>query len=91
MDDPFYIGLNGEEYELKRISGDTTKVPYLIGEFSGDGIHVKTKLIRLIKKTYLKGFPKTDDNIEEAIYEVLVTVVKGNITESIRGIIYIGL
>jgi hypothetical protein len=84
----YFIGINGKEYKLKRISGDPKKEPYLTGKFSGDGFVVDIKSVKMIKKILQEG-SKTD--VEDAEYEVDVTISKGKLKQKVKAILWFGV
>src|SRR5687767_12355596 len=59
----YYIGINGKEIVLKRITRKPGKPINFIGSFSGNGIRVVINNPRLIEKEYFEGEPKTEDNV----------------------------
>jgi hypothetical protein len=83
--DEYFISLNGKEHRLKRVTGNARKPPYFAGTFKGDGLKVKVASLRLVRKTYEKGSKRTEADVEDALYKVLVTVQRGSRTEEING------
>ena len=88
--DEYFIGINEKEFPLRRISKEPRKPPYFIGSFAGEGVRVEISHPRLIKKTYIPGEPKGEDNVQDAEYKVLVTVKKGALKKTFKGILWYG-
>ncbi len=88
--DEYFISLNSKEHRLKRTSGNAQKPPYFAGTFEGDGLKVAVKSLRLISKTYEKGSKRTEADVEDARYKVLVTVKHGRRVEEINGVLSYG-
>jgi hypothetical protein len=86
----YFIGINGKEFRLKRISKKPGKPHYFIGSFAGEGLSVQISHPRLIKKTYLPDEPRNEDNVLDAEYKVLVTVKKWDINKTFKGILLYG-
>jgi hypothetical protein len=72
----FFIGLNGSECRLRRVSR-RQKPHHFIGSFVGDDVSVEIDKPHLLKKTYTPNEPKTEDRVLDAEYAVRVTVRKG--------------
>lgn len=87
----YFIGINGEEIRLRKISKRAGKPHSFVGSFAGKGFGVDIGRPRLIKKTYFPGGPRNEDNVENAQYNVLVTVKRGARKESFEGILSYGL
>lgn len=87
----YFIGINGEEVRLRRVSKVTGKAPFFIGSYAGKGFNVDINRPRLIKKTYVPGEPRNEDNVDSASYKVLITIKKGTSKKSYNGILTYGL
>jgi len=87
----YFIGINGEELRLKRISKKAGKPHYFIGSFAGKGFSVNISHLREVKKTYLPNEPTNEDNVEGGAYNVLITVKKGARKKTFDGILMYGL
>lgn len=84
---PFYIGINGKTYHLNRVGKSPTKLPYLVGDYSGHGFKVRVKFIRILKETYAEGARKKDEgSVDEYQYESLVIIVKDGVTQKVKGV-----
>jgi hypothetical protein len=89
-DDPYFVGLNGKEYKLQHVAGRSDRPPYLVGIFSGDGLQVKIKPIKLVRKLYEEGSKKTEDDVVSVEYRVSVDVTDGTISKRIKGTLLYG-
>jgi hypothetical protein len=87
----YFIGINGEELHLRRISKKTGKPHSFIGSFAGKGLSVDISQPRLIKKTYFPGESRNEDNVEGGAYNVLITIKKGTSKKKFDGIFTYGL
>lgn len=87
----YFIGINGEEFQLRRISKKPGKPHSFIGSFAGNGFRVDISLPRLKKKTYFPDEPKDEDNVEGGAYDVRITVKKGASKKTFNGILMYGL
>jgi hypothetical protein len=85
----YFIGVNGKELRLKKVSRKR-EPHYFVGSFAGEGLSVQISHPRLIGKTYLPGEPRTEDNVLDAAYKVLVTVTKGKVKKTFNGILSYG-
>ena len=83
----YFIGLNGNEVQLKRTSGNPAKAPYFLGSFAAKEIHVVINNPRLKSKTYFKGEERNEFNVEDAVYKVDVTVKRGTTTQKYKDVI----
>jgi hypothetical protein len=92
--DEYFIGINGKEVRLRRISKRLGKLyhfpHHFIGSFAGKGVSVEISHPRLIKKIYGPDGARDEDNVEDAEYKVLVTVKKGSLKKSFKGILWYG-
>jgi hypothetical protein len=86
----YFIGINGKEFKLKRISRRPGEPTNFIGYFAGEGVSVEISHPRLIKKTYDPDEPRSAKIVLDAEYRVLVTVEKGNRKKTFRGILWYG-
>jgi len=86
----YYIGINGKELRLKRVTKKPGKPHSFVGSFAGEGLTVQISQARLIEKTYIPGEPRTEDNVLDVVYKVLVTVTKGNAKKTFNGILLDG-
>jgi hypothetical protein len=86
----YFIGINGKEFRLKKVSQERRKAHYFVGSFAGDGLSVQISHPRLIGKTYLPGEPRTEDNVLDAAYKVLVAVTNGKVKKTFNGILSYG-
>lgn len=82
----YYIGINGKEVALKRISKKHGNPTDFIGSFAGNGIRVVINNPRLTEKEYFEGEAKTEDNVLSAVYKVDVTVTKGMLTKTFKNV-----
>ena len=89
-EEDYFIGVNGIEHPMKKVSADPQAPHHFIGSFAGDGISVRVGQPRLLYKKYIPGEAETDDNILDAAYEVLVTVKKGGLERSFQGSLLYG-
>lgn len=79
----YYIGINGEEISLRRISTKPGKPTDFIGSFSGNGIRVIISNPRLIAKTNYE-----DEHLEGGSYKVDVTITKGRLTKKFKNMTF---
>jgi hypothetical protein len=87
----YYIGLNGKEYVLHRTDNNEGKPPYLTGTFSDGHFNVEIVAARLLKMEYEEGSEKTQYDVENAEYEVYVTIKKDNyIVKIVKAILWYG-
>ena len=77
----YYIGINGKEIGLKRISKTPGKPTDFIGSFAGNGIRVLINNARLIAKEHYEG-----EDIEGGTYKVDVTVTRGKLTRKFKNV-----
>jgi hypothetical protein len=89
-DSEYFIGLNGKEFQLRRISKEQGKPNDFIGSFAGEGLSVQINHPRLIKKTYLPDESRNEDDVLDAEYHVLITVKKGTLEKTFKGILWYG-
>jgi hypothetical protein len=82
----YYIGINGKEVQLKRISGNPARQPYFIGSFAAKGIHVVINNPQLKKKTYFEGEERNEFNVEDAVYKVDVIVKQGTTIQKYKDV-----
>ena len=87
----YFIGINGEEVQLKRISKKPGKSHLFIGSFAGSGFSVDIRLPRPVKKTNFPDTPRNEDEVEGGAYDVLITVKKGAQKKTFNGILMYGL
>lgn len=87
----YFIGINGEEVQLKRISKKPGKPHLFIGSFAGGGFSVNITLPRAVKKTNFPDAPRNEDEVEGGAYDVLITVKKGARKKTFNGILMYGL
>jgi hypothetical protein len=80
----YYIGINGKEVALKKTSKKFRNQHDFIGSYAGHGIRVVIHHPRLVSKTYFAGQPKTEENVEDAVYKVDVIVTEGKLTKSFK-------
>src|SRR3954465_11487685 len=85
----YFIGVNGKEFRLKRVS-KKRQPHYFVGSFAGQGLSVQISHARLIGKTYLPGEPRNESNVLDGAYKVLVTVRKGKIEKTFNGVLLYG-
>jgi hypothetical protein len=84
-DGEYSIGLNGKEFKLRRISKRPGKPHDYIGSFAGEGVSVVISHPRLMGKIkYEEG------EVVDANYKVLVTVKKGTLKKSFKGVLWDG-
>ena len=86
----YFIGINGKEFKLKRISRQPREPINFIGSFAGEGVSVEISHPRLIKKIYDPDEPRSAKIILDAEYKVLITVKKGNLKKTFRAILWYG-
>ena len=55
-----------------------TGIPWLLGDFVGEGLKLRVSNPRLIRKVYEDGQPKTDEFLLEARYRVSVEISRGH-------------
>jgi hypothetical protein len=89
-EETYFIGLNGEEVRLTRISKKPRKPHLFIGSFAGEGVSVEIGHPRLIGKSYVPNEPRTEANVLDAAYRVLVTVKKGALKKTFKGVLSYG-
>ena len=78
----YYIGINGKEITLKRISKQPGKPIDFIGTFTGEGINVNIGHARLVSEEYE---PKSEGGrFLSAEYKVDVTVMMGKVTNKFK-------
>jgi hypothetical protein len=88
----YFIGINGEELRLRRISKKPGKPHYFIGAFAGQGFRVDISLARPLKKTYVpEETANEEDSIAGGAYDVLITVRKGARKKTFNGVLMYGL
>lgn len=80
----YYIGINGKEVKLGRISKKPGKPTDFIGSFIGNGISVVINNPRLLNKIYTAGEPGNESGVEDASYKVDVTVTKGTVKKTFK-------
>jgi hypothetical protein len=90
-EDEYFIGINGKEVRLRRISKKPGKPTNFIGSFAGEGVSVEISHPRLIGKTYFPNVPRTEGNVLDASYKVLVTVKKGALKKSFKSVLSYGM
>jgi hypothetical protein len=76
-DNQMYIGLNGITYQLERIGKRPTKYPYLTGTFKNKSLVVVIQKTKLTEKLFFDETSKSEENIMNYSYEVLITIKKG--------------
>jgi hypothetical protein len=82
----YFIGINGEEIELRRVSKKRGKPTNFMGSFAGNGIRVVISNARLTSKTYFEGEARNEDNVENATYKVNVRVTTGGLTKTFKDV-----
>ncbi|HEX8250501.1 MAG TPA: hypothetical protein VF599_20165 [Pyrinomonadaceae bacterium] len=87
----YFIGINGDELRLRRISKKPGKPHHFIGTFAGSGYSVVISLTRPIKKMPFPDKPRDEDEVEGGAYDVLITVKKGARKKTYNGILTYGL
>ena len=87
----YFIGINGEELQLRRISKKSGKPHLFIGSFAGSGFSVDISLLRPVKKPNIPDELGNEDEIEGGAYDVLITVKKGARKKTFNGILMYGL
>lgn len=87
----YFIGINGDEIKLRRISKNPGKPNPFIGTFAGGGFSVVISLTRPIKKTPFPDNPGDEDVVEGGAYDVLITVKKGALKKTFNGVLMYGL
>lgn len=83
----YYIGINGKEIKLSRISQKLGKPTNFIGSFTGSGYSVSIGNARLLSKKYFEGEARTEDNVEDASYKVDVTVTQGTLAKTFKDVV----
>jgi hypothetical protein len=89
-EDEYFIGINGKEVRLRRIAKQSGRPAYFLGSFAGEGVSVQISHPRLIKKTYLPGEPRNEENVLDAEYKVLIAVKKGALKKTYNGVFWYG-
>lgn len=89
-DGEYYVGLNGKEFKLRRVSKGQGRPNDFIGSFAGEGLSVQITQPRLTEKTYLPNEPRNEDNVLDAAYHVLITVKKGALKKTFKGVLLYG-
>lgn len=84
----YFIGINGEEVRLRRVSKKTGKAHYFIGSYAGKGFNIDISHPRLIKKTYVPGEPRNEDNVDSASYKILITIKRELVKRPITGFLH---
>ena len=87
----YFIGIKGKEVRLRRISKKPGKSHRFIGSFAGEGVSVEIGHPRLIAKRYFPNEPRTEENVLDATYRVLVIVKKGALKKTFKGILSYGM
>ena len=87
----YFIGINGEEIRLKRVSRKPGKPHHFIGAFAGRGFSVNITLPRQVKKASVPDKAENEDEVEGGAYDVLITVKKGGRKKTFEGILMYGL
>ena len=89
----YFIGINGEEIQLRRISKRPGKPHSFIGSFAGKGFNVEISRPRLIKKKYFPDGIKIEDedDVDSGSYKVLITLKRGARKKTFDGILSYGL
>jgi hypothetical protein len=90
VENTYFISLNGIEHKVKRVTPLAKKQLYLTGNFEGEGLKIKITQGRLIRKIYEEGSKRTEDDVVDAEYEVMVVVTKDNQVEKIKGTLLYG-
>lgn len=85
-DGEYSIGINGKEVKLRRISKKPGKPLDYIGTFVGEGVRVEISHPRLMGK--IEYGPEGD--VMDANYKVLVTVKKGALKKTFKGVLWDG-
>ena len=85
-DGEYSIGINGKEFKLKKISKKLGKPHYYIGSFAGEGLSVVVSQPRLIGKIEYDS----EGHVLDANYSVLVTVQKGALKKTFKGVLWHG-
>ncbi|MCW3105619.1 MAG: hypothetical protein JWQ09_125 [Segetibacter sp.] len=83
----YFIGVNGKEFKLSRISKKPGKPIDFIGSFAGNGISIAISNPRLLKKIYTPGEARDESYVEDAEYKVDVTVTKETLTKTFKDVI----
>jgi hypothetical protein len=83
----YSIGINGKELKLRRISKKPGKPHDYIGSFAGEGVSVEISHPRLVGKITCdpEGF------VVDARYKVIVTVKKGALKKTFKGVLWDGM
>lgn len=89
-EDEYFIGINGEEVRLRRISKKPGRPHYFIGSFAGRGVAVEIKYPGLIKKTNRPAGAGDEDRFQIGRYKVIVTVKKGTLKKTFKGSLLYG-
>ena len=89
-DEDYFIGINGKEVRLKRISKKPGKPTAFIGSFAGEGVRVEISRPRLLGKITYDSDGSGEKEVLDASYKVLVTVKKGALKKSFKGILWYG-
>ncbi len=86
-DGVYSIGINGKEVKLRKISKKPGKPHYYIGSYAGEGVSVVISHPRLVGKiTY-----DPEGSVLDARYKVLVTVKKGALKKTFKGVLLAGM
>ncbi len=88
--DEYFIGINGQEVRLRRISKQPGKPTDFIGSFAGEGVSVEISRPRLLGKITYDPDGTSEEDVLDASYRVLVTVKKGTLKKSFKGILWYG-
>lgn len=87
----YFIGINGKEVQLRRISKSPGKPIDFIGSFAGKGFNVEINLLRPLKKAYRADQRRNEDDVEGGVYDVFITVKKGAHKKTFNGVLMYGL
>ncbi|HEX8332999.1 MAG TPA: hypothetical protein VF622_10265 [Segetibacter sp.] len=83
----YFIGINGNEVQLKKTSKTQGRQHHFMGSYSANGIRVVINNPRLVKKKYMAGEQRNESNVEDAEYKVDVTVTKGTTTKTFKDVV----
>lgn len=87
---PFFISLNGVEYELHLIEKKHSSPVCFSGRYAGQGLEVQIESDRLLRKTYDRASPTAKRELVGEECRVLVTVKKDSHIEKIPGVFWHG-
>lgn len=89
-DEEYFIGIEGKEVRLRKISKKLRNAHYFIGSFAGEGFRVDVRYPGRTKRTYDPYITDDRDKLPNGSFNVNVTVRKGGQTKTFKGVLLWG-